>query len=130
MTEQPTCGEGLAANAAVPAKMAQFLDSLADTLDSHIEALVPGDDKAALERRAYMSLVQQYRDASSRLAAAAREMAGYKVLPMGAHDEQVLTRADALEPFRNYVQTKRELLDLLTDSYAIDQRMLQEAGSG
>lgn len=126
MTEQPTCGEGLAANAAVPAKMAQFLDSLADTLDSHIEALVPGDDNAAVERRAYVSLVQQYRDAASRLAAAAREMAGYRDLPMGAHDEQVLSSADALKPYREYVQAKGELLSLLTDSYAIDQSMLQE----
>jgi hypothetical protein len=32
--EQPTCGQGLAQHAAVPAKIADFLESLAENLTS------------------------------------------------------------------------------------------------
>jgi formiminotetrahydrofolate cyclodeaminase len=59
MSEQPTCGHGLAANANLPAAMGSVLAGMAQNLDAHQAALDPGDPAARAELRAYLTLVAE-----------------------------------------------------------------------
>jgi len=43
MEQQPTCGQGLAHNAAPPAKLAEVFAAVAEVLEIHLTALDPKD---------------------------------------------------------------------------------------
>jgi hypothetical protein len=62
--------------------------------------------------------------ACSRNTATAQEMVGYRDLPMGQHDMQAM--AHQVEPFKTFVQLKRNLLTLLQEMDKEDQAMLEE----
>ena len=60
--EQPaTCGEGLAANAVVPEKIAALFSAMADLLQNHTRSLDVGNANARLENDAYEHLVTDQR---------------------------------------------------------------------
>jgi hypothetical protein len=126
MEDQPTCGKGLAANAVLPANMAALLESLADNLETHTGALDLEDEHSRTEHKAYVHLVSEYREIAARLQTTAREMAGYRDLPMGKHDEQALLSPKVLEVFKEYVQLEEELLALLQEKVQEDGNMLAE----
>jgi hypothetical protein len=113
-TDEPqTCGKGLAQHAAVPAKIASLLEALAENLALHIPTLVGDDPATRGERDAYTSLSAAYRDISSRLAATAVKMAGYRDLPMAAHDPQKLEDPALQDAYARYGELGRELRGLL-----------------
>jgi hypothetical protein len=123
--EQPTCGQGLAERAALPAKLAELLAALAENLEAHARALVPSDPAATQEHQAYAGLVGDYRALASDLAATARRMVGYRDLPMGAHDRAAMTSPKVRDGFAHYVTTERELAQLLHQMLEADDRMLR-----
>jgi hypothetical protein len=51
-------------------------------------------------------------------------MAGYRDLPMGHHDMDVMAGLEALAAFEGYVQAKRELMTLLLETLSQDEEML------
>ena len=122
--DQPTCGKGLAANAVLPEHLGNLMRAMADVLEAHLATLDLDDQNARQEYAAYESLVQEQRQIAALLAATAQEMAGYRDLPMGRHDMQAL--AQQLEPFKQFVQQKRNLLSLLQEMDREDQAMLEE----
>lgn len=113
MTEQPTCGQGLAAHAALHTRLADLLSAVGTNLDLHLTSLDPSDEVSQPEVDAYTSLVKQHRDLAARLRATADEMASYRDLPMANHDMDVLSGPDATEAFRELVARQEELLLLL-----------------
>lgn len=117
-----TCGEGLAANSVLPAKIADLLGALAQVLSMHLKALVPEDAEYA----AYSKLAAEFHDAASRMAATAEAMAGYRDLPMAHHDMSVMTSAANGEAFRGFVRLEEELLVLLRQKVEQDRKMLGE----
>ena len=123
--EQPTCGKGLAANAVLLGKVAQFLSSQADNLDIHMKSLDVDDPDARRERRAYASLLGKYRKIVTDLDSVASEMAGYEDLPMAPHDEEALAAPEGMEVFRNHVQVEAELLEMLRASQEEYRGMLK-----
>jgi BMFP domain-containing protein YqiC len=121
---EPTCGEGLAEHAALPALLGELEDALAATLEQHMKSL-PGDDAAARrEHEAYSGVAAKHRAAAALLRAAAAEMAGHRDLEAAPHDMSVLLSPQAIEPFARFVELEERLAELLRGAIERDRRML------
>jgi hypothetical protein len=126
--DQQTCGRGLAEHAALPARLADVTEAMADNLQVHLTALELDDEPARQEHAVYLRLAEEQRQAAARLRAVAGEMAAARDLPMGRHDTQVLASPEVGDAFQRFVKAKRELLALLERMVEQDQRMLAEMG--
>jgi hypothetical protein len=113
LSEEPTCGKGLAANAALPAKLRDVMVSVARVLEAHTKALKLDDDDARREYDAYVSLVERHRRIGAQLHALSEEMVSYRDLPMGRHDPEAMSNTEAADVFERLVIVEQELLSLL-----------------
>ena len=113
MEQQPTCGQGLAHNAALPAKLAEVFAAVAEVLEIHLTALDPKDKGSRPEFDAYVALATEYRELESRVRALAMQMESYRDLPMATHDMTVITSPDAAKAFERLVTQKEQLVSLL-----------------
>jgi hypothetical protein len=129
MTDQPTCGKGLAENAALPAALGELLAGMATVLDVHRRTLDRTDPDTGPEADAYATLVTDVNAASARLAALARKMSGYRDLPMGRHDPRAMSGRDAVDALAGFVQSERKLLSMLTATVGEYERMLEQMAS-
>jgi hypothetical protein len=73
-----------------------------------------------------VKLAKGHRQLASQLQATAQQMAGYRDLPMGRHDEKAMSDPKVLEAFERFVLLEQELLALLQKSVERDQKMLAE----
>jgi hypothetical protein len=126
MEEEWTCGKGLAASAELPALLGAVAGTMAEVLAVHMTALDLDDANARREHEAYLSLTEGLRSAGAQLATIAREMTGYRDLPMGAHDMEKMLDPRMYKTFAALVARKQELLALLQETAASDQEMLAE----
>ena len=108
-----TCGQGLAAHSALPAKLAELVVSMAENLELHLNALDLTDEDALREHRVYVKLAEGLRTSAAQLAAIGDEMAGHADLPMGRHDEEAMSTLEVIEAFERFVRVQQELADLL-----------------
>jgi hypothetical protein len=115
MEQQPTCGQGLAQNAALPAKLAEVYAAVAENLEIHLTALDPENRKSRPEFDAYLALATEYRALESRARALAVQMEGCRDVPMAEHDMAVLTSQDAKQAFERLITAKRGLAVLVQD---------------
>lgn len=115
MTDQPTCGQGLAEHSVLPASMAELLASLAQNLEAHMLALDLTDDDAKTEYAAYEQLALDHRSIAAKLRAIADEMAGYRDLPMGRHDQEAMTSPRAAAALERFVGAQRQLAEHLAE---------------
>ena len=121
-----TCGEGLAANAVLPAKLAELTAAQAEVLKRHTQALDLTDATTQKELDAYTRLKRAHRGVASELASLAEEMASYRNLPMGRHDMTVMTDPEGqIEAFRRFVAVERELLALLQAKLEAEEKLLR-----
>jgi len=125
MEEQRTCGKGLAENSALPAKVGKLIDSMAEILEIHIEALDLQDDSRR-EHEAYRELVSDHRRIAARLDETARRMAGYRDLPMGRHEMSAMSSPKAVEALEKFVELEDELSAMLQKRREADRKMLAE----
>jgi hypothetical protein len=123
MEKAHTCGQGLALHASLPATCARLMAAVADNLEWHLRG-IGQDAPGELERAAYVSLAARHRFVAGSLDALATEMAGYRDLPMGAHDLELLSAPEAVRAFEGYVQAKERLLALLQQSLADDRALM------
>jgi hypothetical protein len=121
MAEEQTCGRGLAGHAALPAKLAEVTEAMADNLQLHMAGLMLDDPAARMEHGVYLRLVEEQRQAAARLRLVAGEMAGARDLPMGAHDEQAMASPEVAEAFGRFVRAREELVELLRADLELDQ---------
>ncbi|MFN2564404.1 MAG: hypothetical protein ABR499_05250 [Gemmatimonadaceae bacterium] len=124
MSDEPTCGKGLAEHSALPAKLAELVAALARNLEIHQDSLDLTDENAKKEYDAYVRLAKEHQAIAAQLRATARHMAGYWDLPMGKHDERALADPRGLEAFESFVRLERELRSLLERSLERDEQML------
>jgi hypothetical protein len=124
VTDEPTCGKGLAEHSALPRLMGELTAATATVLEQHTRALDLDDSIARQERDAYAALVSEFRDVSRRLTAVAKRMAGYRDLPMGRHDMRTMMDRDNVAAFQRYVRVEEELLGLLRSRLDVDHGML------
>jgi hypothetical protein len=126
MKEPLTCGRGLAEHSLLPAKLAKLIASMADNLEAHMKALDLRDEHARREHGAYLKLAAENRRVASELRAISDEMASYRDLPMGAHDDEAMNAPNILEHFEDLVKCERDVFNLLEKTMEHDQRMLVE----
>jgi hypothetical protein len=124
VTDEPTCGKGLAEHSALPRLMGELTAATATEQEQHTRALDLDDSIARQERDAYAALVSEFRDVSRRLTAVAKRMAGYRDLPMGRHDMRTMMDRDNVAAFQRYVRVEEELLGLLRSRLDVDHGML------
>ena len=123
--DQPTCGKGLAANAALPAKLAELTAAQAEVLERHTRALDGGDPNTERELQAYTQLAVDYRGVSHQLANLAQRMLSYRELPMAPHNPDVMTDPEGqAEAFQRFVALERELLGLLESRVQAEQALV------
>ncbi len=127
MPEQPTCGKGLAQNAALPAKLAEVLDAVADNLSEHMRGLDERDPVARRERDGYASLLSKHRAAVGQLHAISEEMAGYRDLPMAPHDPGVMRDPKLRRAFERLVAIETSLRAHLDERIEREEEMLAAA---
>jgi hypothetical protein len=72
-----------------------------------------------------MKLERAYRNVAAELRAAGEQMAGYRELPMGKHDELRLGDPKVVDAFEAFVKRERETLDLLQAVLDRDETMLR-----
>jgi hypothetical protein len=126
MKEQQTCGKGLAEHSVLPAKLAELFVSTARNLELHMETLDLNDPNSRREYDAYQKLVKEHQGISTRLRKTAREMEGYRDLPMGKHDQKKLSNPLVIEAFKRYTNLEQELLMVLNKQVEQDQTMITE----
>ena len=129
MTDQPTCGKGLAAHAVLPAKVGELITAVAEILEVHMQALDLTDEHSRKEYQAYQSLATTHRLAGRQLTTIGEEMAGYRELPMGRHDMEAMGAPRVRESFQRFVELEQELLVVLQQRIAQDQQMLEGMGA-
>ena len=125
MSEQPTCGQGVAANSSLPDALGHVIAAMADNLDAHQHALDVADAAARQEHEAYARLIAEQRQAADLLRATAEHMAGYRDLPMGKHDMARMTTPQVLDAFKAFVAAEQDLHALLQARLDQDRAMLQ-----
>jgi hypothetical protein len=128
MDDHQTCGQGLAENAALPAKLGELTASVADILEAHTPALDLTDERSKREYEVYRLLVEDHRQASLQLEAIGKQMVGYRDLPMGRHDEKAMAASAVVESFQRFVELEQELLTLLQRRVEQDRQMLVAMG--
>ena len=124
MSDEMTCGKGLAARSTLPATLAAVTAAMADVLEGHRKSLDTSDAAAHREDDAYATVVSDFRGITGALESVAARMLGYRDLPMAPHDMQVLAGAEATRTFESYVRAERELLQLLERTIEQDEAML------
>ena len=122
--EQPTCGKGLAANAVLPARLAELLALQAEVLRRHALALDLTDEHAQREHAAYQQLERAERAVAGELANLATAMESCRDLPMGRHDMSVMTDPNGqMEAFQQFIGAERDLMALLQQRLAVAEQM-------
>jgi hypothetical protein len=124
VADEPTCGKGLAHNAAVPRALATVAGRMARNLDVHMRALDRTDEASEREYAVYDGVSHRLRSACAALEAAAEEMTAARDLPMGRHDVAAMTRPEVLDAFEAYVQAEGDLRDLLDARAGANDKML------
>ena len=123
MSDPATCGQGLAEHSSLPAKLGELTDAVAENLEIHMTALDLSDEHARQEHEAYVKVATAHRQIAAQLRAVAEAMAGYRDLPMGAHDMEVMSSPDVLGAYHHLIKVEQELATLLAQR-AEDHRSL------
>jgi hypothetical protein len=126
MSNEQTCGQGLAEIAELPGKLALLIESVANVLDSHREALNPRDANARREDEAYRELAQLNRKVGEDLRAIATRMAGYRNLAMSKHDEKAMASPKAVAAFEKFVTLEGQVGALVQRRLIGDRAMLDQ----
>lgn len=127
MPEQQTCGQGLAENSTLPAKLAQLTDSVAANLEVHMESLDLDDGAAKAEYDVYVKLAEQHRQIATQLRRTSEEMAAQRDLPMGRHNPDRMTSPEAVAAFEHLGQVEQEFAALLQQRHVAHEQMLAAA---
>lgn len=118
-----TCGAGLAQHAAVPRRIAIYLEELAATLELHRTMLVLDDPNAKREDDVYRELSASYRGIAAELKETAERMSAQINLPMGVHDQSKWTEKH-MKAFFNFVHEEGALASVVQVAAARDQEMM------
>ena len=123
--DEPTCGKGIAANAVLPAKLAELMNARAEVLERHTRALDLTDANARTENEAYAQVVRAHREIAVALDNLARHMASYRDLPMGRHDMNVMADPKGqMEAFRQLLHNERDFAEFLRARVEEDEKSL------
>jgi len=121
--EDPTCGAGLAQQASIARRIADYLSELAETLELHRELLVENGRESVTEDLVYRELTARQRHLANRLRDVADYLAQQRDLPMAPHDESRWSDRHQ-EALARFVQAEDALASVLRAASERGQRML------
>lgn len=124
MTEESTCGQGLAQTAAVPQLIGDLMNAIADNLVAHLPMLVAEDEATQQERRVYEHLARRHRDAAAMLQAIATEMAKQQDMRPGQHDLEAMSWVDVVDALESMVGAEAQLVERLEQHLAEHRAMV------
>lgn len=130
MSEQSTCGHGLAEHSILHASLARFLAAIGRNLELHLAALDPSDDVSKPEHDAYTELVAQHRDLETRLRATADYMAACRDLPMANHNPEIMGGAPVMQAFQDLLAEEERLGELLQGWLVTHRALLADSAQG
>jgi hypothetical protein len=130
MSNDATCGRGIAEHAALPARLSSLLETVRLNLELHLGSLDPADEASRPEHDAYTTLVQEHREIAGRLRSLAALMASFRDLPMADHDPHVLGSPQVLAAFAALLTEQEQLVELLRGWIERDRARLEPGGSG
>lgn len=129
MPEEPTCGQGLAQHAELPSLMGELMGSVADNLSAHLAGLVSSDENSQHEKQVYVHLAARLREVGAMLHAIGTEMAGHQHMPMGEHDLQALSSAEALDALNRMTRVEAQLVARVQEQLTEHQAILDASRS-
>jgi len=121
--DAPSCGEGIAQHASIPAQIGVMFEGLAETFELHRKMLKRDDPNAHVEDEVYRKLATSWREIATLVQKAAAYMAAQRELPQVAHDESAWGD-DNLRAFEEFVRAQSRLLALLRVAAERDAQML------
>lgn len=124
MTDEPTCGQGLAQHARVPQLIGELMNAVADNLVAHLPMLVASDEETQHEKRVYEHLSGRHREAAATLQAIGTEMARHRDMPMGQHELQAMSRRDVIDALEGMIRAEAQLVARLQQHLAEHQAMV------
>jgi hypothetical protein len=124
MSEQQTCGKGLADRSALPAKLAELIAALIENLEVHQQAIEATDENGKLELYAYVTLGQEFRRIATQLQSTATHMAGSRDLLMAKHNPVKMADPKVVDAFTKFVRLEDELIALLRRAIENDRALL------
>jgi hypothetical protein len=125
MTSPATCGQGLAEHSPLAVKLGELTDAVAENLEIHMTALDLNDEHAKQEHDAYTRVAEAHREVAAQLRATGEAMVGYRALPMGPHDMDVMASPEVLGAYRHLVNVEQELLTMLEHRAEEHQALLE-----
>jgi hypothetical protein len=109
-----TCGQMMASKSVLPAKMAELMTAVADSMEGHAKWAGMGKDKASKgEQQAMMKLVKSHRELAASYTKLAAEMQKGKDLPPAAHDMKAMDMGKMGEMTTRQVKAEREMAQLI-----------------
>ena len=124
MSEEATCGTGMAASAVLPSRMSAVLAAMADMLTRHTDSLDTQDPAALSERDAWLAIAAEQRQLAGHLAAAADHMEAQRGLATAEHDVASLSSPDSIAAFEHFVHAQEQLNSLLSQQLVEQRAML------
>jgi hypothetical protein len=124
MSEQQTCGKGLAARSALPSKVADLMNGMAEILGFHQKSIDSSDANGRAELATYVRLEGHFRTLAKLLRSTGDEMATARDLPMARHDVALLGSPENRAIFERFIRMEGELLALLQSSVEQDNVIL------
>jgi hypothetical protein len=128
VTEESTCGQGLAQTALLPQLVGDLMNAVADNLIAHLPMLVAGDENSQHERRVYEHLAGRHRDAAAMLQAISTEMATHRDMPIGQHDYEAMSQGDVVDALESMIGAEAQLVDRLEQHLAEHRAMVDAMG--
>jgi hypothetical protein len=130
MSEQSTCGHGLAEQSVLHASLSRLVAAIGRNLELHLTTLDPSDDQSKPEYDAYTELVAQHRDLGARLETTAAYMASCRDLPMANHDPEAMGSAPVMQAFEDLLAEEEQLVELLQGWLVTDRALLADSERG
>jgi hypothetical protein len=124
---EPTCGQMVAGMAAIPAKLAEGADSVADIWEAHA-ALMGKDKDSQAEAKALRALAQGHRHIAAGLKKASEDMKKASSWPGAPHDMAKMTSDPKLNAAsRKLMAAQKEIIALMQKSLADMEAMSKQA---
>ena len=124
--EEPTCGQELAADAAVPEALAALMGHVAENMDAHARWVGRATPDAAREHDALAQIASAYRAISDSAAGAAAWMRALGDLPAVAHDPARLDRVALASWMRRKIAMQRAFAALILEHAEMSEAALAQ----
>jgi hypothetical protein len=125
-SNEPTCGQELAADAGVPQKLAELWSHVADGLSAHAHWVGTDSPEAALEHASLLAIAQEYRAVAAAASRASTIMKSLSDLPRALHDPERANRVQLARWMRHKIELQQEFAAMILSHAALSEQALAQ----